>query len=64
MENKNDIIDSLGVKQIAAALSVTEDAVRQARRQSKLPAAWFDTLETLAGRALPRDCFSFKSATP
>jgi len=62
MENASDIIDALGVKAIAKALDISEDAVRLARRQNKMPAAWFDTLETMAGFALPRDCFTFKGA--
>lgn len=62
MENATDIIDALGVKVIAKAIDVTEDAVRLARRKNELPAAWFNALETLAGHSLPRSAFSFKGA--
>lgn len=63
MENATDIIDTIGVKPIAAALDISEDAVRLARRQNKLPAAWFNMLEAMAGHSLPRDCFTFKGAS-
>ncbi|NBT33579.1 MAG: hypothetical protein EBT13_17225 [Rhodobacteraceae bacterium] len=62
MENASDIVDALGVKAIARAVDVTEDAVRQARRVGKLPAAWFSALEAMAGHSLPRTCFTFKGA--
>jgi prophage antirepressor-like protein len=63
MENAADIVDALGVKAIAKAVDVTEDAVRQAMRLRKLPASWFNTLEVMAGHSLPRDAFTFKGAS-
>lgn len=62
METASDIIAALGVKPIARAVDVTEDAVRRARHNKVLPAAWFNTLEAMAGHPLPRDCFTFKGA--
>ena len=62
MENAQQIIDALGVKAIAKTVDVTDDAVRQARRGNKLPAAWFHALELMAGHSLPRSAFSFKGA--
>ena len=45
---------------VNAALSVKDDAVRKALKSGVLPASWYNTLEKLAGRPLPRRAFSFK----
>ena len=60
MENATDIIDNLGIKRIAGALDITEDAVRLARRRNQIPSAWYRVLCALAGISLPEDAFTFK----
>lgn len=63
MENATDIVNTLGGREaVAACIGVSPHAVRMAERNGSLPAAWFDALEKLAGRPLPRSAFSFKGA--
>jgi hypothetical protein len=54
------LVDLLTSQRIAATLGVTVTAVNERARLGKLPAAWFDALELMAGESLPRDLFSFK----
>lgn len=61
MKTTSQILDFVGVEAASSALGVTLDRVQRARRDSKLPAAWLDTLERLAGEPLPRNLFAFKS---
>lgn len=46
-----------------AALNVQADAVRKAKSAGILPASWYDAMERLAGRPLPRNVFSFKGTS-
>jgi hypothetical protein len=43
-----------------AAVGVKRDAVRKALKAGELPSSWYDALERLSGRPLPREIFSFK----
>ena len=64
MNTAPEIIDYVGRDRIMAALGVKEDAVRKARSAGIFPASWYHTMETLAGRPLPRSVFSFKTQEP
>ena len=61
MKTAREIIDHFGRPAIAAKMGVTESAVKNAYLADKIPAAWFDAMESMAGMALPRECFSFKN---
>jgi hypothetical protein len=60
MKTPSEIIDYIGPDTVRDAIGVDEKRIRQARLGPKLPASWYDTLERLAGRPLPREVFSFK----
>ena len=60
MEKATDIIDFVGKDAAAIRLGVTVNAIRVRLAEGKLPASWYHTLETMAGRPLPRHLFSFK----
>jgi len=62
MKTPQQILDFVGVDAAASALGVTVDRVQRARRDDKLPPAWLDTLERMAGQPLPRSLFAFKRA--
>lgn len=62
MKTAPEIIDYIGQDALMAALNVQADAVRKARKSGVLPAAWYDAMERLAGRPLPRSLFSFKGS--
>jgi hypothetical protein len=61
MNTPDKIIDALGDDAICDRLGITKDAVAKARKAGKLPALWYAALSEMAGRDLPRQCFSFKS---
>ncbi len=60
VETPPQILDFIGQSRVRRALSVKDDAVRKALKSGVLPASWYNTLEQLAGRPLPRSLFSFK----
>jgi len=60
MKTPHEIIDYIGPANIAERLAIGPDAIRRALNFGLLPAAWYDALENMAGRPLPRDCFTFK----
>jgi hypothetical protein len=62
MNTASEIIDFIGAERIKAALDVKDDAVRKVRSTGIMPASWYHTIETLAGRPMPRHLFSFKGA--
>ena len=62
MNTASEIIDFVGAERIKEALSVKDDAVRKARTAGIMPASWYDAVERLAGRPLPRSLFTFKGA--
>ena len=62
MKTAPEIIDYVGQDAIMAELGVQADAVRKARAAGVLPASWYDAMERLAGRPLPRSVFTFKGA--
>lgn len=61
MNTASQIIAFLGQDAVAERLGVGVKAVQAAVRAGKLPAAWYHALEQMAGRPLPRDCFTFKA---
>ena len=63
MKTASDIIDFVGPDRAMAALGVQRDAIRKARASGELPASWYDAMEKLAGRPLPREAFSFKGTS-
>lgn len=60
MKTPAEIIEFVSVPAACAALDVRPTAIKEALRKGKLPALWYDTLEQMARRPLPRECFSFK----
>ena len=64
MNTPREILNFVGLEEAQRALGVSFGSVERAQRQEKLPAAWLDTLERLAGRPLPREVFNFKRAHP
>ena len=59
MKTAKDIIDFIGRDEIALALNRSTDRVRNAGVLGVLPAQWYNVLEQMAGRPLPRDAFGF-----
>lgn len=59
METAQDIIKAVGRKELARKLDKSMSAVGKAYQANILPALWFDALEKLTGRTLPRSAFSF-----
>ena len=60
MKTAQEIVDFVGAATLADSVGVKPDAVRVALTNGKLPSAWYAAAENLAGRPLPRDCFTFK----
>lgn len=60
MKTPHEIIDYLGAETVADALGIGLPAIKVRLAEGKLPAAWYHKLEMMAGRPLPRECFSFK----
>lgn len=60
MKTPREILNFIGHEQAATALGVARLRVERAARQDRLPALWYHTLERLAGRPLPRECFHWK----
>jgi hypothetical protein len=63
LETPSQVIEFVGEEAVMAAVGVKRDAVRKAVKAGELPAAWYDALERLSGRPLPRGMFSFKPRT-
>lgn len=63
MNTPEQIIDQIGEDRLREALSVTQMRIRQARKESHLPASWFAVCERLTKKKLPRAAFAFKGAT-
>lgn len=64
MQTARDIITYIGRAKLAGSLGIGRDAVDAAYRKNKLPSLWYDAVEHLAGRPLPRSAFSFKAIKP
>ena len=61
MNTPSHIIDLCGGDEaVMAAVGAGRKRILQARNGDKLPSLWFDAMERLAGRPLPRDVFTFK----
>ena len=63
MKTAAEIIDFISQDAVCAELQITPDAVRKAVVKGELPSSWYNALERLAGRPLPRDVFSFKGVS-
>jgi len=62
MNTPREILEFIGPERARVALGVGKARMRQALGEDRLPASWLHTLEELARRPLPRECFSFKKA--
>ena len=62
MKTPHEILHYVGLREAADRLGVTLDRIQRASRSDAppLPASWYDALENMAGRPLPRECFTFK----
>ena len=60
MENTADLLAKIGHDKAATALGVAVTRIKRATFEDRLPAAWYDALERLAGEPLPRALFTFK----
>jgi hypothetical protein len=57
-----NLIDTLGVKDMAEALGLSSETVRQRQYRGNLPATWYGPISQLAlekGADCPRDLFGF-----
>ena len=62
MKTASDIIEHIGRPRIKRAYAVADRVLQIYAKENKLPAAWFDGLEKMAGQSLPRQLFTFKDA--
>jgi len=60
MKTSHEIIEYVGIDQAAIALGISPKAIKVRLATGKLPASWYNELEHLSGRPLPRSVFSFK----
>jgi len=63
METASDIIEAVGRNRIKAAYGVADRVLQLYIKNNSLPAAWYDGLERMSGRSLPRRLFTFKPIT-
>lgn len=65
MKTASEIIEAAGgSKSVAHVFDVQPKAVVKYARLGKLPASWFDGLEYMTGKVMPRSCFTFKEVAP
>ena len=62
MKTPMEIIDALGVEQVAAEIGVDRRRVLRARHDDQLPALWYSGICEMTGEALPHELFTFKRA--
>jgi len=60
MNTASDIIKAIGKPRVMRAFGVGARALQLYSQKNTLPAAWFDGMEKMAKRKLPREIFSFK----
>ena len=60
MKTPHEIVDLIGRETIRDAFRVQDDVINKHLRAGHFPASWYDTLERLADRDLPRSLFTFK----
>jgi hypothetical protein len=60
MKTVAEVIDYIGQDRVKRAFGVNTRRLNQCRQFNQLSALWYDALERMAGRPLPRDLFSFK----
>jgi hypothetical protein len=62
METVAQIFDHIGRDKIMSELDVAPRTIRHYAALNELPATWFDVLESMAQKPLPRGLFSFAKA--
>ena len=62
MKTPMQIIDALGVEQVAAQIGVDRRRVLRARYDDQMPALWYAGICEMTGEALPYELFTFKRA--
>jgi hypothetical protein len=60
MKTARDITSYLGRERIQAALGLSRRNVTQWEQMNLIPALYYDALERMTGRPLPRSIFTFK----
>ena len=60
MKTPAEIIDSFGSAKVASATGAALSRVIRVRNEKHIPPSWFDALEKLSGKPLPREVFGFK----
>lgn len=60
MKTPREAIDFIGPARMREKLRVGQPSIAKARRDGRFPACWYDAMENMAGRPLPREWFSFK----
>ena len=61
MENTQDILRFIGRQRVAAAFNLSKRRIDEWLQFNLIPALYFDGLERMAGRPLPRNLFTFKT---
>jgi hypothetical protein len=64
MDTAAKIIEFVGPDTVKSVFAVKDRRLNQCRQSNVLPASWYDALERMAGRPLPRHLFSFKGTSP
>ena len=60
MNTASELIDEIGRPRIMRAFGVGARALQIYAQKNSLPTSWFDGMEKMAKRDLPRHMFSFK----
>jgi hypothetical protein len=63
MENTQDILRYIGRQRVATAFKLSKRRIDEWLQFNVIPSLYFDGLERMAGRPLPRNLFSFKAPT-
>jgi hypothetical protein len=61
MENARDIIAYIGRARVALAFGLSKRRLDEWLQHNRIPSLYYDGLERMAGRPLPRTLFSFKA---
>ena len=60
MKTLTEVLDKIGREKLAQEVGVKMPAIRKAERSGVAPAMWYDAMERLAKRKLPRTICHFK----
>jgi hypothetical protein len=60
MENTHDILAYIGRERVAAAFKLSKRRLDEWLQYNVIPSLYYDGLERMAGRPLPRKLFTFK----